>query len=126
MSYQTYCMPNMLQTSASWLGAQLQTHTGRPVVLNQASTELPLVATMALQEYDVVDEGGFPTKFRSSDWTIKAADLAGLVIRDGAEITDVESGEVYAALPIDKRPCCERLDSSGILLTVHTKQVGDA
>lgn len=90
----------------------------------------PIVAVPVQHEYEVIDdETGLPTKVMSYDWRFTAS---AVLIADGpitprkgdrwkATIEGVE--ETYEVLPIGKRPCFERADSSGVLLLVHTKKV---
>lgn len=120
-------MPNILQTGATWLGEQLQAHAGRTVSVKQGAKRAVegLTATVASHDYEVVDANGFLTTVPAYDWTFVAADLGDLNIRTGDVITETLAGvEVkYEAMPIGKKPSVENLDSSGILLTVHTKKV---
>ena len=66
----------------------------------------------------------------AGDWTFTAADLviAGSPIkpRSGDRIKEKLNGEPieFEVLPIGKLPCSEWLDTSGVLLLVHTKKVG--
>jgi hypothetical protein len=91
----------------------------------------PIIGVPTQHEYEVEDnETGLPTRVISYDWRFTASELVlgGNVItpRSGDRwkptIGDVE--ETYEVLPIGKRPCFERLDTSGVLLLVHTKKVG--
>lgn len=120
-------MANMLQRGAAWLGSQLQTHAGLTVSLSQGATTIEgLTASRVHHEHDAIDNEGFITKVATWDWTIVAADLNGLEVRKGATITEVCSGVTrrYQVLPVGRdKPCVEPKDSSGILLTLHTKQV---
>jgi hypothetical protein len=117
-------MPNLMQRAASFLGEKLKDAAGIAVTLVQGATELEITGTVTLNTYDVFDVAeGHPTTFLAHDWTFTAADLEGLTVRDGATITDADEN-VYEALPLDKRPCFERLDSSGLLVVVHTKLIG--
>lgn len=119
-------MPNLLQTSAAWLGQQLQSHAGQVVTLRQGAMELSEIsATLSQHQHEILDASGFLTKVTLFDWTFVAADLAGLKLRSGALVID-ESGNEYEAMPLDKIPAVERGDSSGILLILHTKLVTEA
>lgn len=120
-------MPNMLQHGATWLGKQLQAHAGRVVTLEQGGTTIEdLNASVVSHEHEVFDQEGFLVKVLSFDWTIVAEDLDGLELRVGAVITETIGAVTskYEAMPLGRdKPCVERKDSSGILLTLHTKQV---
>jgi hypothetical protein len=65
----------------------------------------------------------------SYDWTIVAADLvangAPLILRPGAIVTETLNGvlEKYEAMTLGTEPCFQRADSSGILMTLHTKKI---
>jgi len=120
-------MTNLLQSGAAWLGGQLQTHAGRTVSIRQGvKTVASIVASVAKLEYMVESEEGFPLAVQFYDWTFVAADLvaAGIELREGAIVTETLSGVAreYFAAPVGKRPCVEDLDTSGILLTLHTNR----
>jgi hypothetical protein len=81
-------------------------------------------------EYEVIDdESGLPTKVISYDWTFVASELAiadePITPRKGDRWKPTIEGaeETYEVLPIGKRPCFERADTSGVLILVHTKKV---
>jgi hypothetical protein len=91
----------------------------------------PLVGVPVQHEYEVIDdETGLPAKVLSYDWRFVAAEL----LLDGVPITPRKGDrwkptlegveEIYEVLPLGKRPCFERADTSGVLLLVHTKKVG--
>ena len=99
-------------------------------VRGEAESE-PITGVPVQHEYEVIDdETGLPTKVISYDWTFITSELLiadELVTpRKGdrwrPEIEGVD--EIYEVLPIGKRPCFERADSSGVLLLVHTKKIG--
>ena len=124
-------MNNLLQEGAAWLGQQLQTSAGiEGVYVREASQTDPIIGVPAELEYEVIDdETGLPTKVVSYDWTFVAADL----VMGGPPITPRKGDrwkpdiggleETYEVLPIGKRPASERLDTSGVLILVHTKRV---
>lgn len=114
-------MPNLMQRGAAFLGEKLKSAAGRSVTLTQGATTLAITSWHARHEYEVVDEQGLPEKVASYDWSIVEEDLDGLVLRPGATITD--GSAVYEAMAIGTRQCVERLDSSGVLLTLHTRQI---
>lgn len=121
-------MTNLLQDSAAWLGGQLQTAAGRTVDIRQGRQVVTgFVATLAMHDYTVADAEGFPTVVNSCDWTFVAADLiaAGITLRSGTILRETLSGEVreYEAMLIGTKECVEDLDSSGLLLTLHTKRI---
>lgn len=121
-------MPNVLQLGAAWLGERMQALAGRMVTVRQGgvSTE-SITAWHELVGYDVVDQDGFSTSVESFDWRFVAADLpTGFVFRDGALIVEEIAGgltNVFEVMPIGTKKCSEKADSSGVLLTVHSKQV---
>lgn len=119
-------MANMLQNGAAWFGRQLKAHTGRAVRLVQGDVSLDdLNATLAQVDYDVAEDSGFMTRVQSHDWTLVAADLDGLALRSGALIIETINGveSRYEAMPLGKRKCVESFDTSGVLLTLHTRKV---
>ena len=89
----------------------------------------PITGVPVQHEYEVIDdESGLPTKVLSYDWTFVASELA----IDGNLLTPPKGDrwkpaiegneETYEVLPIGKRPCWERADTSGVLILVHTKR----
>lgn len=117
-------MPNMMQTGASWHGENLQVSAGRGVTIHHGDTSLTgITAVLSMHEHEVISDEGYLTRVLSHDWTFVADDLGEMVIGSGAWIVDSETGERYEALPIGNRPCNERKDSSGILITIHSKLV---
>jgi hypothetical protein len=90
----------------------------------------PITGVPVQHEYEVIDdESGLPTKVLSYDWTFVAAELLidgnPIVPRKGDRWKPTIEGteETYEVLPIGKRPCFERADTSGVLILVHTKRV---
>lgn len=125
-------MTNMLQDGATWLGGQLRDSAGRTVTVQQGSTILSvdpsgnaLAGIMSGHEHEILDDNGFQIKVLSYDWTFLATDLGSLELREGAIIRETLSGTVYEyeAMQFGHMPAVERLDSSGLLVLVHTKQV---
>lgn len=114
-------MPNLMENAAAWLGVRLQSAAGRDVTLVQSGTTLSITAWHAMHEYEVMDSDGLLTRVTSYDWTVAAEDVSSITLRPGATITD--GALVYEAMGIGKRPCVEKLDSSGVLLLLHTKRV---
>jgi hypothetical protein len=90
----------------------------------------PISGVPVQHEYEVIDdESGLPTKVISYDWTFVASELAiadePVTPRKGDRWKPTIEGteETYEVLPIGKRPCFERADTSGVLILVHTKKV---
>jgi hypothetical protein len=117
------------------LAASLQTLAGETGLYSRDPTGLPnvqITGTPVINEYDVIDdETMLPTKVLSYDWIFSAADLVlpgivGLITpRPGDRWKPTINGqqETYEVMPLSKRPCYERHDTSGVLLLVHTKKV---
>lgn len=120
-------MPSVMQNAADWLGDQLKTLAGRTVVFVQGPTEsAELTGWCAQQDYDVMDEEGFATQVRAYDWQFKREDIpAGFTLRAGTVVKETVGSTVsqYEAMPIGTRPAVENHDTSGQLVTLHTKQV---
>lgn len=124
-------MSNLLQNGAVWLAGQLKDHAGRSVVLSRkgATSSDPIIGTVAAVQYEVVDETGIVTLIKSFDWTFTAADvmLAGVQVepRPGDRLAETLNGAAvqYEVMDLGKKPAVEWLDSSGIMLLVHTKKV---
>lgn len=123
-------MPNLLQTGAAWLGQKLQASAGRSVTLEQGTTTVTgLTGVMTEFEYEVIDEGDFTTKLLSCDWVFVAADLSEFgtppKLRSGAVVTEIlnDCETKYEAMEIPGKQAVENKDSSGVLVTLHTKRV---
>lgn len=124
-------MSNLLQDGATWLAGQLQDHAGRDVVLRrqgQAPTEL--TGTVVMQQYDVVDEEtGIVLTVLSYDWVFTASEyrVAGVQVPplpyDRLEETLAGSSIAFEVMGLGRKPCWEWLDTSGIMLLVHSKKV---
>ena len=124
-------MSNLLQDAAVWLGDRLKESVGRQVTYARGAQESdPITGTVVQHQYEVVENDSSITLIIAYDWTFSAADLvvAGSPIkpRPGDRIKESLNGEAieFEVLPIGKLPCSEWLDTSGILLLVHTKKVG--
>ena len=123
-------MTNLLQDAAVWLGDRLKESAGRQVTYARGAQESdPITGTVAQHQYEVVENDGSVTTVLAYDWSFTAADLviAGSPIkpRSGDRIKETLNGDAieFEVLPIGKLPCSEWLDTSGILLLVHTKKV---
>lgn len=105
----------------------LKCNAGNTVSLTQgAATIEGLVALKTNAEHPTIDQEGFPTSITTVDWAIQVSDLNGLTIRPGAVITETKCGVVarYEALPLGRnRQCTSPKGNTGIMLTIHTKQV---
>lgn len=117
-------MPNLMQNGATWLGERLKDVAGVTVRIELAGAVLvaEITATPSAVMYEVPNDEGFLQEVKVHDWEMTAADLGGATLRDGARIIDGDGVE-YEILPVGKRPSVELLDTSGILLLVHSKKV---
>jgi hypothetical protein len=124
-------MTNWMQDGAAWLGDRLQETAGRTITIQQGTrlTE-SFTATLTTHEHEIIDEHGILLKVLSYDWTIVAEDLTAA----GLEATELRTGAIiketlfgvdyeYEIMPLGQKPAVERLDTSGILLMAHTKQI---
>lgn len=122
-------MPSLLEEGAAWLGEQLQGAAGIEVEYGRRSASLTMVGWPSMHEYEVLDEDGIPTRILSQDWTFVAAELVlddqPIEPRPGDRITQTVDGEEFPfeVMPLEKKPCFERLDAAGRLVVVHTKRV---
>jgi hypothetical protein len=119
-------MPTLFQRSATWLGTRLQNAAGRTATYTRYSgTTVALTAVPSVHAYEVVDEG-IHTLVTSWDFVIPRDDL-GFDPAQGDQITETLNSvaTVYEVQPIGSLPCFEWLDSSGLLLKVHTKKVDE-
>lgn len=120
-------MPNLMQTGAAWLGQRLNGAAGRTVTITQEHRTLTnVVGTVAIVDHQVVDAEGFLTKLQTSDWLFTRSDLAGLELVGGFPLTITETlngvTTTWDAFPIPDKDWIEDLDTSGILVVVHTKR----
>lgn len=124
-------MSNLLQDGAIWLAGQLQDHAGRDVVLRrQGQAPIDLTGTVAMQQYDVVDEEtGIVLTVLSYDWVFTASEykVGGVQVQplpyDRLEEELAGSSIAFEIMGLGKKPCWEWLDTSGIMLLVHSKKV---
>lgn len=124
-------MTTLLQRGATWLGERLQTSAGRTVKLTRGSVNTTdFVGAVSRVAYDEIGDDGLTTSVMYDDWTIVADEILladrSIVPRDGDVISETLNGATvrYEVLPLQSRPAVEWLDSSGLLLTVHTKRIG--
>jgi len=119
-------MTNVLQKGAQWLSDQLKQCAGRMVTISDGiNTVFNVTATMALADYETLDDEGFPLTVRSFDWVIAAADIGDVAIRAGTRISEsiIGGSNTYEITPLSNRPAAEDNDTSGIMLLVHSKRV---
>lgn len=122
-------MPTLMQRGATWLGGKLKTAAGRSVVYSRGvHNSAAITGWVAKHEYEEIGDDGLTTSVVVDDWTFKATDVVvnGAVIepRDGDVITETLNGitNEYTVLPLKDKKCFEWLDSSGLLLLIHTKR----
>lgn len=121
-------MPNLIQTAAAWLGAQLKESAGIAVTIQRGERCISgITGWVGKHDYFITDAEGFTTSITAHDWQLVSADIPGdFLFRPGVVIRAVVNSveQVYEAMPLGKtKPCVEDLDTSGVLLTVHTNQV---
>lgn len=120
-----------MQNAADWLGSRLQDAAGRTLSYERGNTEIESMTGVANQvTYEIIDSDmSVGSTVLSTDWTFKAAELViggnEIEPRPGDIITEVLRGNAvaYEVVGIGTRPCFEFLDSSGILLLVHSKRI---
>jgi len=123
-------MPNLMQRSATWFGGRIKQVAGRSVVLRRGTTATATITgTVSMHAYTTIGDEGIEISVVSDDWIFTAADVVirGSTIepRDGDVIIETLNGfdNTYQVLPVAGRPSVEWLDSSGLLLLVHSKRV---
>lgn len=117
-------MPNLMKNGATWLGARLKDAAGSVVSIAQFGAVVlsDVTATRSAVPYEVTNDEGFLQQVLMHDWALTAADLGEVTLREGSRIVDSD-GVQYEVLPVGVRPAVEPMDTSGILLMVHTKKV---
>ena len=123
-------MTNLLQRGATWLGGKLKTAGGRSVTYCRGSRRVTITATPQMHQRTVVGEDGIETVVSIYSWVIVAAELvlSGELVEPqrGDYMTETLNNEPveWQLLPVnDSNDLWEWLDSSKILLLVHTKKV---
>ena len=94
----------------------------------QQGAETPIEIDGAIRsnvEYEVIDDEGFATKYTVTDWLIPAVYLVGTTPRSGdrIEVTRGSETQTFEICPPSSDMQATRLDVSGHLWTLHTKQV---
>lgn len=119
----------MMESGAAWLAAKLKTSAGHVVTVDYGESRVTatpdgddLTGWCSRQQYDVMDSEGFATSVMSYDWQFVLEDLPEDLLKF-ANVTITNGSEKFEAMPIGKRPWNERLDTSGQVVTIHTKQV---
>lgn len=127
-------MPNLLERGATWLGAKLKSEgvAGRTVrYVRKGRFIAELECSVAMQDYEVLQDDGSLTLVKSFDYTITAADLVlnGSLIepRQGDQIIETIAGAVrtFEVVMLGNKPCFEWQDTAGILLLVHTQRIAN-
>jgi hypothetical protein len=127
-------MPNLMQTGAAWLAAQLKAHASKTVTYRRTGeTDLEdLAATIGRTEFELVTDDGHVTRFESRDFLVAAADL----VLDGS-VTVPQRGDriietigdatlTYEVLPNASLPAFKYSDEFRNLVRIHTKLVTEA
>jgi hypothetical protein len=108
------------------LASRLQDRDGRSVRYQQGSIIIDGKKAVPTDEtYKVQDSDGFYTNIQSTDWIWTTADLSDLKPRPGDRISFHRDGieHVYEVFPIEKLPCAEWHDNSGVMTVIHTKKI---
>lgn len=112
-----------MESAAAWLGDQLKTLAGKAVTIDYGEVRVENITGWCAQHtYDVMDAEGFATSLRSYDWQFKLADLPEDLL-NFENVVVMDGFDKYEAMPLGNRPWHESLDTSGQLITIHTKQV---
>ncbi len=119
-------MATLLESAATWLGGQLQTAAGKVVTITQGGLVIEGVTGWVKATTDDVDQAeDIGTSFHRFDWGFLAADLPdGFEALPGDLISETETDLRYKVVPTRGRPAMVGEDGSGVLVTMHTIQVG--
>lgn len=111
--------------------AALQRVAGYPVVIKRGPrTSESITGVLSSSTHEVFDEAEqIPTKVKFSDWLFTKSELilAGKTLTPlpgdliVATIRTVE--RTFKVVPIEKRPCVEPHDHSGLMVVVHTVEL---
>lgn len=123
-------MTTLMQRGATWLGDRLKTAAGRSVTLTRgATTSSVIIGWVEIVEYEEIGQDGLTTSVRYDDWTFNADEVllsaAQIVPRSGDVLTETLNGSTvkYEVLPTQSKSEVEWLDTSGLVLKVHTKRI---
>lgn len=121
-------MPNMLESGAAWLGGKLKASAGRTVSVSVGPQVVHgLIGFVSVNDYEVTDSEGFMTRVQRHDWSFESEDLEGLKYKDGPTVTITDqNGERFEVGPVGDRPAVENLDTSGVLVMLHSRKVSNA
>jgi len=108
--------------------AAIQRVAGYSVVIKRGPRESePITGVLNHSTHEVFDEANqIPTKVKFSDWLFTKSELilAGKSITplpgDLIVVTIRSVERTFKVVPIDKRPCVEPHDQSGLMVVVHT------
>ena len=123
-------MPNLMQRGAAWLGEKQKVASGRTVrIRRQQQQTAPIIGWVHKHEYDEIGDDGIATTVVMDDWTFTAADIViggnQVELRDNDMIVETLNGVeiLYQVSPVRGHRSVEWLDTSGILLLVHSNRV---
>lgn len=115
-------MPNLMNRGASWLATRLQTAGGRSVSYQRGNDDpVSLTGTPTKHVYEVVNSEGGLTQVEIWDWILTLTDL-GFEPWQGDLITESlnSAARTYRVSKIGDQPCFTWLDTSGVMLLVHS------
>jgi hypothetical protein len=123
-------MPNLMQRGAAVHARLAKVAAGRTVTYRRGTNvSTPIIGWQDKHDYTELDNEGIATTVEIDDWTFTATDLivGGEPIepRRGDLIEETLNGVAleYQVLPLQNAPPFKKLDTSGIVLLVHTKLV---
>lgn len=119
-------MTNLMQKGAAWLGERLKAVAGRTVTVEQEHrTWTNVVGSVMKSTLEVVSTEGFLHRVSADDWTFSTADLPGLRQDLPASVIETVDGvtTTWESFPIPGGEDKDDLDTSSILLVIHTKKV---
>lgn len=118
-----------MQKSAAWLGDRLKTAGGRSVLYRRGNHVAELTATPQQYAATVVQDGQ-DIEIDAYAWTVTATDLLlngeQVEPQEGDVIEERLNGKTvkWHVMPLgDNEQSWKWLDSSGVLLLIHTKRV---
>lgn len=124
-------MTNRLQDGAAWLAGKIKDFAGVACVYYRGADSVSVTGTINDKLYETVDDQGFTTQTKITDFTFTAADLviSGSTIKpqrgDKIEIAEDGSTVGYEVLPSSAAEReWERFDNFGTMILVHTKRIG--
>lgn len=121
---------DLLRDGVNWLTNVFESHASQPIVYHRGEAALAIDATLGSSEYVEETVEPFRVAQRHRDFVFRAALLdfgAGPELPREGDVIAVQQGGVWHRCQVSNRPGEKHYrfeDPDGVLIRVHTQQIG--